>query len=81
MPRPNIRHGTSIRYVVGMTSRPLLAPALVMIALRRRRQTHVTSDQQIITIYLVISPIYFTISQFARRLQTKLSVGRGSIGD
>ncbi len=40
---------------------------------------------QIITIYLVISLIYFainfTISLFARNLQTKLSVGRGSIGD
>ena len=41
--------------------------------------------EQIITIYLVISLIYFTInfaiSLVARRLQTKLSEGRGSIGD
>jgi putative glutamine transport system permease protein len=40
---------------------------------------------QIITIYVVISLIYFAvnfaISLVARRLQTKLSVGRGSIGD
>ncbi|MFU8891782.1 MAG: amino acid ABC transporter permease [Anaerosomatales bacterium] len=40
---------------------------------------------QIITIYVVISLVYFTvnfiISMVARRLQTKLSVGRGSIGD
>ncbi len=39
---------------------------------------------QIITIYVVISLVYFTInfiiSTIARRLQTKLSVGRGSIG-
>jgi aspartate/glutamate/glutamine transport system permease protein len=39
---------------------------------------------QIITIYLVISLVYFlinfTISMVARRLQTKLSLGRGSIG-
>ncbi len=39
---------------------------------------------QIITIYVVISLVYFainfTISMIARRLQTKLSVGRGSIG-
>jgi putative glutamine transport system permease protein len=40
---------------------------------------------QIITIYIVISLIYFAvnfaISLVARRLQTRLSVGRGSIGD
>jgi putative glutamine transport system permease protein len=40
--------------------------------------------EQIITIYLVISLIYFainfTISQIARRLQTKWSAGRGTIG-
>jgi aspartate/glutamate/glutamine transport system permease protein len=40
---------------------------------------------QIITIYLVISLIYFvvnfTISLIARNLQFKLSIGRGSIGD
>ena len=40
---------------------------------------------QIITIYLVISLIYFvinfTISTVSRRLQRNLSVGRGSIGD
>ncbi len=40
---------------------------------------------QIITIYLVISLVYFainfTISMIARRLQTKLSIGRGGIGD
>ncbi len=40
--------------------------------------------EQIITIYIVISLIYFTInfaiSTFARRIQAKLSVGRGSIG-
>lgn len=40
---------------------------------------------QIITIYVVISLIYFAvnfaISLVARRLQTRLSVGRGSIGD
>lgn len=39
---------------------------------------------QIITIYVVISMVYFvinfTISMIARRLQTKLSIGRGSIG-
>jgi len=39
---------------------------------------------QIITIYVVISIIYFvinfTISQVARNLQTKMSVGRGTIG-
>lgn len=39
---------------------------------------------QIITIYVVISLVYFvinfTISMIARRLQTKLSIGRGSIG-
>lgn len=41
--------------------------------------------EQIITIYVVISLIYFTInfiiSMIARRMQTKMSVGRGSIGD
>jgi putative glutamine transport system permease protein len=40
--------------------------------------------EQIITIYLVISLIYFainfTISQIARRMQTKWSAGRGTIG-
>lgn len=40
--------------------------------------------EQIITIYITISLIYFavnfTISLFARGLQTRLSVGRGSIG-
>ncbi|MDZ4166676.1 MAG: amino acid ABC transporter permease [Coriobacteriia bacterium] len=40
---------------------------------------------QIITIYLVISLVYFiinfAISTVARRLQTKMSVGRGGIGD
>jgi ABC-type amino acid transport system, permease component len=40
--------------------------------------------EQIITIYIVISLIYFAvnflISTVARRLQTKLSVGRGTIG-
>jgi ABC-type amino acid transport system permease subunit len=40
--------------------------------------------EQIITIYLVISLVYFainfTISQIARRLQTKWSAGRGTIG-
>ncbi|MDO8879610.1 MAG: amino acid ABC transporter permease [Coriobacteriia bacterium] len=40
---------------------------------------------QIITIYLVISLVYFVInfaiSTVARRLQTKMSVGRGGIGD
>lgn len=36
---------------------------------------------QIIAIYLVISLVYFAISTTARRLQVKLSVGRGSIGD
>jgi putative glutamine transport system permease protein len=40
---------------------------------------------QIITIYIVISLIYFavnfTISMIARRLQDRMSVGRGSIGD
>lgn len=40
---------------------------------------------QIITIYVVISLVYFvinfTISLIARRLQTKMSVGRGSIGN
>ena len=39
---------------------------------------------QIITIYVVISLVYFTInfiiSTFARGLQTRMSVGRGSIG-
>lgn len=41
--------------------------------------------EQIITIYLIISLVYFainfTISLVARNLQVKLSVGRGSIGD
>lgn len=41
--------------------------------------------EQIITIYLIISLVYFAInfaiSLFARNLQVKLSVGRGSIGD
>lgn len=41
--------------------------------------------EQIITIYVVISLIYFIInfiiSMIARRMQTKLSIGRGSIGD
>jgi len=40
--------------------------------------------EQIITIYLAISLIYFainfTISQIARRMQTKWSAGRGTIG-
>ncbi len=40
---------------------------------------------QIITIYLIISLVYFlinfAISMVARRLQTKLSIGRGSIGN
>ena len=40
--------------------------------------------EQIITIYLIISLVYFVInfaiSSVARGLQTKLSVGRGSIG-
>ncbi|MHB1342465.1 MAG: amino acid ABC transporter permease [Coriobacteriia bacterium] len=40
---------------------------------------------QIITIYVVISLIYFvinfTISMIARRLQDKMSAGRGGIGD
>ena len=40
---------------------------------------------QIITIYVVISLVYFainfTISSIARGLQTRLSAGRGSIGD
>jgi putative glutamine transport system permease protein len=40
--------------------------------------------EQIITIYLVISLVYFainfTISQIARRMQTKWSAGRGTIG-
>ncbi len=40
--------------------------------------------EQIITIYLLISLIYFainfTISQIARRMQTKWSAGRGTIG-
>jgi len=40
--------------------------------------------EQIITIYLVISFLYFainfTISQLARRMQTKWSAGRGTIG-
>jgi ABC-type amino acid transport system permease subunit len=40
--------------------------------------------QQIITIYIVISLIYFvinlTISSIARTMQTRMSVGRGSIG-
>ncbi|PKQ21214.1 MAG: amino acid ABC transporter permease [Actinobacteria bacterium HGW-Actinobacteria-6] len=39
---------------------------------------------QIITIYVIISLVYFTInfiiSTIARRLQTKLSAGRGTIG-
>jgi len=39
---------------------------------------------QIITIYVVISLLYFavnfTISTVARRLQKKLSMGRGTIG-
>ena len=41
--------------------------------------------EQIITIYLIISFVYFAInfaiSLFARNLQVRLSVGRGSIGD
>jgi putative glutamine transport system permease protein len=40
---------------------------------------------QIITIYVAISLVYFVInfviSTIARRLQTRMSVGRGSIGD
>jgi len=40
--------------------------------------------EQIITIYVVISLVYFAInfaiSTFARRIQNKLSAGRGSIG-